>query len=132
MSTGKNDANSAREEPPVGKRIRILFISEAATLAHVIRPLVLARGLSQEDFEITFAGGNAFATVFRPHEFRQLPLASRSPTEFARILSKGGVIFDQPTLQRYVEEELLLFASENPDIVVGDLRPSQRHSVRVP
>lgn len=115
----------------MGSRIKILFVSEAATLAHVIRPLVLARTLPTDEFEITFAGGSSFPFVFRSGEFRQLPLASRSPAEFASILKKGGIIFDRSILHRYVKEELQIIAAEKPDVIVGDLRPSLAVSTRI-
>lgn len=41
---GTSTAPNAAPEP-VARRQRILFVGEAATLAHVVRPFVLARSL---------------------------------------------------------------------------------------
>ena len=41
-------------------RKRVLFFAEAATLAHVVRPVVLASGLDAERYCVSVATGPAF------------------------------------------------------------------------
>jgi len=55
-------------------RMRILFMAEAVTLAHVARPAVLAQGLNPSDYEVHFAWDPRFANLFGefPFETRKI------------------------------------------------------------
>ena len=111
---------------------RILFISEAMTLTHVVRSHVLGSHLAQQGDAVTLAAGKYFDRLFKtfPGERRDLR-SSRHPADFRTILGKGGVIFDYEVLSGFLSEELQLFKELKPDLVVGDLRPSLAVSTRL-
>ena len=49
---GTSTAPNAAEP---GRRLRILFIAEAVSLAHIARPFVLAQSLDPSRYEVHFA-----------------------------------------------------------------------------
>ncbi len=110
--------NASRSRP------RVLFVCEAATLAHVARSLVLASSLDPARYAVTFAVSHWFDHIIPIKSVTRRALDSRSPADFAALLARGGVLFDESVLRRYVQQELSLFRDVRPHVVVGDLRPS--------
>jgi UDP:flavonoid glycosyltransferase YjiC (YdhE family) len=106
------------------RRKRILFVAEAVTLTHVIRPLVLARSLDSERYEVHFACAERFPFVFGDEPFRRWTIESIPTGQFLHALATGRRLFDYPTLAAYAEEERALFERVRPDLVVGDYRLS--------
>lgn len=111
---------------PTAKK-RILFIAEAATLAHVVRPLALAKSLAGKNYEIHFAcaendlvQGKEF--LFQGVDFTRWPLHSQPSARFLQATASGARLFDFSTLRDYAEDDLRLFEQVKPDLVVGDLR----------
>lgn len=118
---------------PHHRPIRVLFFSEAVTLAHLVRPLLLARALAESggsSYSVYFAAPHHYDFVLRDDErisrpgWTRLPLETRMPDEFSAVLERGGILFDEARIDRYVTEERSLIAKVKPDLVVGDLRPS--------
>lgn len=105
-------------------RKRILFVAEAVTLAHAVRLLVLARALDPERYEIHFASARFDDLAFRGTTFRRWPLYSLPPEQFLRSVDTGSRLFDEPTLARYVEDDLRVLREVRPHLVVGDFRLS--------
>lgn len=104
-------------------------MAEAATLAHVVRPLVLAQSLAGSAYEVHFAcaendlmQGKDF--LFRGTDFTRWPIHSQSSARFLGAIASGARLFDFPTLKDYAEDDLRLFERVRPDLVVGDLRHS--------
>lgn len=110
---------------------RVLFFAEAATLAHVGRPLVLARELAAAGWQISFARAQAYAWMTANNEFDVLNLRCQPPHEFARRLEAGRPLYDLETLQEYVTEDLALIERVKPDLVIGDFRLSLSVSARL-
>jgi UDP:flavonoid glycosyltransferase YjiC (YdhE family) len=102
---------------------RILFFGEGVTLAHIVRPLALARTVDLERFDVHFACSRSYAHLIDP-EFTHHHIESTSPEEFAEILNSGNELFPAKRLQSYAEQDLACFRDVNPDVVVGDLRLS--------
>jgi len=103
----------------------VLFVSEAVTLAHVARPLVLAQALDPASFELHFAcADHSRSWLAGAEHIRHWSLKSLSPERFMAALAAGRPIYDQNTLERYVEEDLGLLRKLRPDLVVGDFRLS--------
>jgi len=111
-------------------RRRVLFVAEAVTLAHVVRPVALARSLDASRWEATLATDPRYARAVGALPFPTEAVWTISPERFARALAHGTPIFDAPSLERYVEEELALFDRMRPDVVVGDFRISLAISAR--
>jgi UDP:flavonoid glycosyltransferase YjiC (YdhE family) len=101
---------------------KILFVSERVTLAQVVRLVSLARALDPARYEIHFACSRFDDLCFRGTSFRQHQVFSRSEADVFRSIERGSRLYEERTLERYVEEELDLFALVRPDLVVGDLR----------
>jgi len=119
-------------EPPA-RRLRILFIAEAVTLAHVVRPLVLARSLDPSRYEVHFACDPRFNKLLGPMPFSYHPIRSIPSEEF--LARMGGarlfLFFGTRALRRYIEEDRRVLAEVAPDVVVGDLRVSLSASARL-
>lgn len=112
-------------------KVKVLFIGEGATLAHVARPVLLARQLDKNRFDVTVARPDSFAWLTKNEPFKTLDIWSQESKMFADRLDRGQPLYDFATLNRYVEDDLALLDSEKPDIVVGDFRLSLAVSARM-
>ncbi len=110
---------------------RVLFVGEAVTLAHVARPMVLARALDPARYEVDFAWHPRFAYLFPASGFAMHAIESIPGPRFEAALAAGKPLYDADTLRRYVEEDLRLIALTRPDAVVGDFRLSLAVSAAV-
>lgn len=108
--------------PP--RRRRILFFAEAATLAHVVRPWVLAQSLDRDEYEVTLAVDPRYNHLLEPDRVAMIPLHSIPSAQFLHALARGTPVYDAATLEEYIEEDLRLIAQYQPDLVVGDFRIS--------
>jgi UDP:flavonoid glycosyltransferase YjiC (YdhE family) len=103
---------------------RLLFFSEASTFAHVIRPFVLAKALDQSRYTIHFACSQNYYNFLSNESFQYWPLQSISAQTFATRLARGTPLYTAQELNDYVEEDLKLIDSIQPDMVIGDFRLS--------
>lgn len=110
---------------------RVLFFAEAVTLAHVARPIALARALDPSSYEVLLACDPRYQRFVAHELWRNLPLRSISSGQFLEALSKGSPVYDADTLRRYVQEDLALIAGVKPDLIVGDFRLSLSVSARL-
>ena len=109
---------------PGSRRIRILFIAEAVTLAHVARPVTLARSLDPEQFEVHLAHHPRYRELMGELALVEHEIHSITPQQFMQALASGRPVYDLQTLRDYVEEDRRLIAEVQPDIIVGDFRLS--------
>lgn len=112
-------------------RTRVLFFAEAVTLAHVARPLCLARSLDPSRVEVHLASSDSYAALVKETSFVRHPLHSIPPRQFTDALAKGSPVYSAQTLARYVEEDRRLIDAVRPDVVVGDFRISLGVSARL-
>lgn len=112
-------------------RRRILFIAEAVTLAHVARPLSLARTLDLSRYEVVFACDGRFDRLLDMPGFTRLPLESISSSQFLEALARGSRLYSRATLDAYVQSDLELIRTCRPDVIVGDFRLSLSVSARL-
>lgn len=113
-----------------GHKLRILFVAEAVTLAHVARPLALARSLDPESFDIHFACHPRYRELMGQVAFSEHEIHSIAPQQFMQALASGSPLYDFATLKQYVEEDLKLISAIQPDIIVGDFRLTLAVSAR--
>lgn len=109
--------------------MKVLFIAEAATLAHVGRSLKLACGMHQRGFDVELALGAAkghWEVPFAIHRLRGI-----GSERFGAALAAGSPVLDVPTLMAMVDDDLRLLARVKPDVVIGDFRLSLSISARV-
>lgn len=113
------------------KKLKVLFFAEGATLAHVARPLMLAKGLDAQQFNTVLCRPDAFSKFTKGLSFPVLNLESQDACTFGRKLENGSPLYDFPTLCRYVDADLALIDREKPDAIVGDFRISLSVSARL-
>lgn len=103
---------------------RILFFPEAASLAHVGRPIRLAETLDPAQWEVHFACADRYRTCFDGREWPIESVQSVDPLLFLKRLKKGAPLFTSAELEAFVAADLSLLERLKPDAVVGDLRLS--------
>ncbi|MFN8390446.1 MAG: glycosyl transferase family 1 [Bdellovibrionota bacterium] len=103
---------------------RILFLGEGVTLAHVVRPYVLAQCLDRELFDVHFCCAERYRPLIDETRCTYHKVHSTSPEEFLEILAKGAELFPEDTVRTRTEEDLGLLERLSPDAVVGDMRLS--------
>ncbi|MEZ5502010.1 MAG: glycosyltransferase [Halioglobus sp.] len=109
--------------PPLRKP-RILFVAEAVTLAHVARPVALARALDPQSFSVHLAHHPRYRKLLGELPVSEHEIQSISPQRFTEALAAGIPLYDRATLKAYVEEDLQLITAVQPDVIVGDFRLS--------
>jgi UDP:flavonoid glycosyltransferase YjiC (YdhE family) len=112
-------------------KLKVLFFAEGATLAHVARPLMLAKALDATQFDVTLCRPEAFSNLTAGLPFPALGLNSQDAKIFAQKLARGSPLYDFKTLCRYVDEDLSLIDRIKPDAIVGDFRLSLSVSARL-
>lgn len=115
----------------VSAKRRVLFIAEAVTLAHVARPLALARTLDPARHEVIFACDARYNSLLETSQFKLLPIYSISSEQFLKSLASGSRLYSRATLDAYVKADLELIQACQPDIIVGDFRLSLSVSARL-
>ncbi|CAM3916060.1 glycosyltransferase [Vibrio aerogenes] len=112
--------------------MKLLFIGEAVTLAHVARPWTLACFMAERGYDVHFASEDRFNFLFdndTPVTRHHLPC--RSHESFLEAVENCRPLFESETLIRYVEQETELLKRVKPDVVIGDFRHSLSVSCRV-
>lgn len=113
------------------RRLRVLMFAEAVTLAHVARPLALARALEGTRFDVVVACDPRYAELTAAARHPVEALSSIPGAQFTEALAKGNPVYNLATLEAYVAEDLQLIRRIEPDLVVGDFRLSLSVSARV-
>ena len=111
--------------------MRILFVGEAVTLAHVARPVALAAALQARGHDCTVACAPGAARFPLAAGLAHRPLESIPAARFLDALAAGRPVYDVATLERYVQDDLLLLRDVRPDLVIGDFRLSLSVSARL-
>lgn len=124
-------AMKGQKNQRAGQKTRLLFLCEAVTLAHVARPLTLARALDPSRYDVHIAYDDRYRSLFHDGAFCRHPLTSIPSAQFLRALAKGRPLYDVSTLRAYVKADLDLIAAVRPDVVVGDFRLSLAVSARL-
>lgn len=118
-------------QPAPARRRKILFVAEAVTLAHVGRMIALAAKLDATQYEVHVACAEGYDFCFEGCSFTRWTIHSIPSQQFLDALAQGKPVYDQATLERYVEDDLKLLSKVSPDIVVGDFRLSLSVSARL-
>ena len=118
-------------DDPTASRRTILFFAESVTLAHLARPLALARGLDPARYEVVLATAPRFESLWRDPPIRVRPIDSITGRQFLDALSRGRPLYDAATLRRYVRDDLDAIEKVRPDVIVGDFRLSLSVSARL-
>jgi UDP:flavonoid glycosyltransferase YjiC (YdhE family) len=100
----------------------VLLVAEAVTLAHYARICSLARSLDPAVYQVVVAADPRYAAL--DPGIQPIPIRSISSARFGESLARGQPLYDEATLAGYVEDDLALLDSIQPDLVVGDFRLS--------
>jgi UDP:flavonoid glycosyltransferase YjiC (YdhE family) len=122
---------SAHYLPPSGNSPRILFMSEAVAISHVVRPYVLAAHLHGRGYDVCLARDPRYSHLTGEAGLKTVDLHSLPTATVESRLVRHEPIHDPDTLDHYVEEDLRVLRDFKPDIVVGDLRHSLAVSSRL-
>jgi UDP:flavonoid glycosyltransferase YjiC (YdhE family) len=115
----------------LGAQTKALVIAEAVTLAHVGRSIRLASILHREGIDVELACDSRYGRFLPDLDFPVLSIRSISTASFLAALARGSPVYSAETLTAYVSEDLALFKTSQPDLVVGDFRLSLSVSARV-
>ncbi len=105
---------------------KVLVMPDGHWLAHVSRPLEIAKALAKlGSYQIVFAGEGEYMRLPQECGFDVRPVLTLAPGHVLRCSRAGRANWwDYPTLARHVEADLEVFALEKPDLVLGDFRLS--------
>ncbi len=113
-------------------RINILIICEGVSLAHIGRPLVLAKYLANRGYRITFACDERYKRfVEQNKDFTFKPIKSIASETFMKALYWGKAIYNSKTLEDYIQDDIRLISDTQPDLIIGDFRVSLSISAKV-
>lgn len=111
---------------------RVLFFSEAVTLAHVARCINLIENISQlSRYNIFLAADSRYDDLLGEIKCQRIFLFSISGKEFNRKLKSGLPIYNNNILTQYINEDLKVIDEVKPDFIIGDFRLSLAVSCRL-
>jgi UDP:flavonoid glycosyltransferase YjiC (YdhE family) len=112
---------------------KVLFIPEAVSWSHVAWLLVLAQGLDPHKYEVHFACAQVDERMFRGTDFTRWPISSVTTEEVVTAINryKKRRIYTKAVLAKYVADELRLYETIRPDLVVSAVRFSAAISAPV-
>ncbi|MFG6428516.1 glycosyltransferase [Roseateles sp. LYH14W] len=116
---------------PLDRPLRIALFAEAVTLAHVARPIALARDIAPAGHQLLLACDPRYATFAADGPWQRANIRSIPSAQFNMALARGTPVYDFETLNSYVAEDLRLIEAFKPDLVVGDFRLSLSVSARL-
>jgi UDP:flavonoid glycosyltransferase YjiC (YdhE family) len=101
----------------------VLLFGEAVSLAHVVRPLVLAQALDPQKYDIHFACDARYQALIgaSPH-IQYWPIGSIPGKAFTTAVDRGGFPPSERDLEGYVRQELDLLSKLRPSLAVSDTR----------
>lgn len=113
--------------------MKILFLAEAVSLAHVGRPLVLARWAHGQGVDVHFATSDKgiFKTNANSFGFSTHLLHTIDENLFYSRVNQGKFFYQKKDLVAYVEEEKSLILAIKPDLIVSDFRLSAAISTKL-
>jgi UDP:flavonoid glycosyltransferase YjiC (YdhE family) len=113
-------------------RKRILLVGESVSLAHVGRPLALARALDPERYDVSFACDPRFEGLVRAVPgLRFLPLPSIPSDRFLTSVEREVMIYRPEDFEAYLTDEAVLLRDLRPDLIVSDFRWSMATSAEL-
>jgi UDP:flavonoid glycosyltransferase YjiC (YdhE family) len=113
-------------------RKRILLVGESVSLAHVGRPLALARALDPERYDVSFACDPRYeGLVRRVPGVRFMPLPSIPSDTFLASVQREVMIYRPEDIEAYLTAEAALLRDVRPDMIVSDFRWSMATSAEL-
>lgn len=106
---------------------RLLVFFHGYSLAHTVRPLVVARTLRQRGYEVVFAGQGPHTARITAEGFTVWDAETMPQQRIDEHLMRGEYeYYDEEWIERCVEAERTLVRQLQPSLLIGDLRPTLR------
>src|SRR3569623_554960 len=112
------------KEPMEAGKCRVLFVSEAVTLAHLARPLALAKALDRSRYDVALACDPRYNELLETSHLKLLPIQSISSQQFLRSLARGSRLYSTSVLESYIQVDQEAIVNFQPDLVIVDFRLS--------
>lgn len=113
------------------KKTKVLFVVEAITPSHIVRPYQLACALNKNKYEVHFASDHRTKKLFNNKAITFHPIKSISRKAFIERIQSSRPMYTSDELIKYANEEHSLITEINPSVVIGDLRQSLSISTRL-
>ncbi len=110
------------------KGARILAIPSAVGLAHLTRLALIARELAQVGAEVAFAFRDPQNGILKQLNFPVLPVADVIVADFTANVYAA---YEPPLIEQCIQDELAAIKKFQPDLVLGDFRPTAAISTRL-
>ncbi len=119
--------------PELGRSSRTLLIFfHGYSLAHTLRPLVIARALRERGYSIVLAGRGPHKDRIRREGFVVHDVETMPQSRMDRYVESGDyAYYDQEWIHRCVVSERELIQATNPDLIIHDLKPTASLSARL-
>jgi UDP:flavonoid glycosyltransferase YjiC (YdhE family) len=116
----------------VNRKKTILFIGEAVSLAHVSRPLVLAKALDPDEYDIHFSCDHRYESLLldSPH-IHYWPIRSILGKTFIKSADRADFHYQKNDIESYIHQELGLFNNVAPELIISDFRPTVTLSAEI-
>ncbi|MBL7670388.1 MAG: hypothetical protein JNM39_07865 [Bdellovibrionaceae bacterium] len=111
--------------------LRLLFMAESITLAHVVRLLTLAEGQKKMGHEVIFATAEKYQSWAEAKGFQFRKIHCLDSAIFQQRLSKGQTFLQHQEISDQVHEDIRLLKELRPNVVIGDFRLSLGISAKV-
>ena len=113
-----------RNQNHTSRRKKLLFVGEGVTMAHVLRPLALARAMDRSAFEPVFACDMRYRSLAVGEGLPCEPLPCLPSETFLKRLDRGAPLYTARELRARVRDDVRLIARTKPDAIIGDFRIS--------
>ena len=100
-------------------------------MAHFVRPLALALSVDPSRYQIEFRSPTRFAPLLAGCTFPTGPLDTMPGEQFLAHLATGSPLFPTAVIRDYVRQDRELIRAFQPQLVIGDMRPSLSLSARL-
>lgn len=122
-----------RKNYSLGKRRKsILIIPYGHALAHVTRPLEIAKELKEDGCDIIFAGTGAHLNLAEREGFKVIKIAELDHDRILNAIRENKLTFaSQGELEYLINEEIRLYEQLKPDLVVSDCRVTASTSTEI-
>jgi UDP:flavonoid glycosyltransferase YjiC (YdhE family) len=120
----------ADELDRTGRTILIFFHGDS--LAHTLRPLVVARALHERGYNVLFAGRGVHSDRIRQEDFNIYDVESMPQSRMDEYVERGDyAYYSMDWIHRCVVAERELMRKVSPDLVIYDMRPTIFLSARL-
>ena len=110
----------------------VLIFFHGYSLAHTLRPLVMARALRDQGYAVALAGQGPHTERIRKEGFAVYDVETMPQSRMDEFVSRGDYgYYDMAWVERCVRSERRVIQALRPDLVVHDMKPTVTLSARL-